>query len=723
MSLPNNADAAHLASGIDEYLSYDAIFGPHPLGLPPAVNLRWHPTAQQVTYLKPDGAGGHELVRYDIATDSHFTVIPADDAPDGLAISSYEWFPDGERLLVAATPTRTWDGQLEAAHYLLDLAARRLQPLSAAGRPLRNVFLSPDGTHVGYAYGNNLYIAPTDSAAAPTPEPPREIAVTTTGSQNIVNAVFDYGSSEFGVSQPWMWSPDGSRLAFLSFDVTDVPTWAMVDELGNYPIVRHLKYPNTAERHAVTSIGVYDLATRETTWMDTGRDPEVYLPQLRWARGSEALIVQRLTRNHQLLEILLADVRTGASSIIYRETDPAWVEITDSLLVSRDGESFVCTSERSGFNHVYRVWLDGAVAQLTSGEWEVSAIIGWDELSGQVYFTGKKDGFVNQHVYRVGDDGGGDPVQKLSGHDGWHEWSLSPDGAHAVVTFSSIDSPPSLHVVQPDGTLVADLELASAVPDFLPRHELLRFDTSDGVTLDAYCIKPPDFDESRQYPVIAYGYGNAGFPVVCNRWGAGERLERFLWHLRQAALGYIVFCADNRTSVGRGKAAKNLTYGHYAKYAVSDQVETAAYLRSLPYIDGDRLGFWGWSGGAYLTCALMTKEPGTFQVGVSGAPVIDLTRYQAVGVERWMGLPQDNPDGYYQVNVMNFADGLQGDLLLMHGTGDENVKYAFTLQFADSLVKAGKQFDMMIYPNEHHDVDGVKPHVYRTIERYFAQRL
>jgi dipeptidyl-peptidase-4 len=253
--------------------------------------------------------------------------------------------------------------------------------------------------------------------------------------------------------------------------------------------------------------------------------------------------------------------------------------------------------------------------------------------------------------------------------------------------------------------------------------EFISFTTDDGIVLNGFMIKPPDFDPSKKYPVISYGYGNAGSQVVVNRWGTQRGPTQDLWHRYMAQRGYVIFAMDNRTTAGRGKAAKNLTYGEYGKYAVLDYVQGVNYLKTLPWIDAERIGFWGWSGGGYLAAALMTKAAPLFKAAVSVAPVIDLTRYQAVGVERWMGTPAENPEGYAAVNLMNYADRLQGKLLLIHGTGDENVKFAFTLQFADSLIRANKQFDMMVYPNQRHAISDFRLHVFSTMTRYFDENL
>ncbi|MEO1204349.1 MAG: prolyl oligopeptidase family serine peptidase, partial [Pseudomonadota bacterium] len=387
-------------------------------------------------------------------------------------------------------------------------------------------------------------------------------------------------------------------------------------------------------------------------------------------------------------------------------------------------DRFVWTSEKSGYRHAYLYDYSGRERQLTKGDWEIHSLIALDEVNGWLYFYAKKDSFIDQHVYRVGLDGS--DAEKLSGAPGWYVWNVAPGGRHVIEEYSSAARPPVTSLREPSGDVVAVLldEAPAGLAKYtVPNPEFFQFETDDGVLLNAYMIKPPDFDPEKKYPVIAYGYGNAGSQMVVNRWGSSRGIQRDLWHRYMAGQGYLIFCMDNRTTAGRGKLAKNLTYGHYAKWAVRDQLQGVDYLKTLPFVDSQRLGFWGWSGGGYLTAAMMTKGAPNYQVGVSVAPVIDITRYQAVGVERWMGQLADNQEGYDAVNLMNFADRLEGELLLIHGTGDDNVKFAFTLQFADSLIRAGKQFDMMVYPNEHHGIERFREHVYTAITRYFNEKL
>ena len=460
--------------------------------------------------------------------------------------------------------------------------------------------------------------------------------------------------------------------------------------------------------------------------MDTGDNPDDYIPRINWTNSSDTLAIQRLTRDHNKLTLLLADTVTGKSKVIANDTDPAWVDSTNDLLFFKDRERFVWTSEKSGYRHAYLYDYAGNETQLTQGDWEISALIGLDETAGWLYFYAKKDSFIDQHVYRV--DLGSLNIERLTKKPGWYEWQFSPDSQLVIETWSNANTPHSMTLRKPNGEMVRVLEankLAAMDQYAMPHTEFIGVKTSDGILIDAYIIKPLDFDADKKYPVIGYGYGNAGSQMVVNRWGSSWQRDpkQDLWHRYMAEQGYIIFAVDNRTTAGRGKAAKNLTYGHYGKYAVLDYLEGVNYLKSLPYIDATRLGFWGWSGGGYLAAALMTKGAPHFKTAVSVAPVIDLNRYQAFGVERWMDTVENNPQGYYEVNLMNFADKLQGNLLLIHGTGDENVKYAFTLQFADALIAHNKQFDMMIYPNQHHELNDVQLHVFTRITNYFLEKL
>ena len=679
--------------------------------------LRWLPGGDQYAFVE-ESDDGQRIVSRTVSSDKARTRLALkeiSDLPTDFHLSDFRWQPDGDLFLLQGQVTTDWQGYRSAPWYVYHGKDIRLHPLGEAGQALQIVKLAPNGRHAGFVVDNNIYVVNLNSGKIKP--------VTSDGNDDIFNGIFDYGSTEFGPVDGWRWSPDSSHIAFWRMDASEVRFYPLIDELHSYSEVRTFHYPNTSEKHAINRIGVYALGSGETEWIDVRHDPDDYLPQMHWNAASDGLYIQHLTRDHNTLKLWHAKLGQRNVTLLLQDTDPAWIDITNDLRALKDG-TLIWTSEKSGFRHIYRISANREEQTLTRGDWSVDAVLGVDEVDGWVYFYAKKDSLIDQHVYRV--NLADSRLEMLTSRAGWHSWQLSPDARYVLATHSDARTPQSLSLLSAAGKQVKSI-VSTSVPAFndyaMSHTEFVTFITDDGIALNGFFIKPPDFDPSKKYPVISYGYGNAGSQVVVNRWGTQRAPTQDLWHRYMAQRGYVIFAMDNRTTTGRGKAAKNLTYGEYGKYAVLDYVQGVNYLASLPWIDAERIGFWGWSGGGYLAAALMTKAAPLFKAAVSVAPVIDLTRYQAVGVERWMGTPEENPEGYAAVNVINYADRLQGKLLLIHGTGDENVKYAFTLQFADSLIKAGKQFDMMVYPNQRHGISDFRLHVFSTILRYFDENL
>jgi len=490
-----------------------------------------------------------------------------------------------EVIQITGPTNLTWDSVNEAPYYVYEIASKKLWSLAENNPTLRNVYLSPDGKRVGYVLDNNLYI--TDFRGK------SRRAITTDGSPDIFNGIFDY-SSGFFRRNAWQWSPDGKRIAFWRLDATEVNVFYIVDELERYNTVRPLKYANTGDSHAVYQIGIFDVESGRTLWMDIGHENQDYIPRVDWINSSQELAIQRLYRSHKKLDLLLGDANSGKTKLIVTDSDTAWIDITDDLMFYENQDRFVWTSEKSGYRHAYLYDYEGNEIQLTRGDWEISSLIDLDETAGWLYFYAKKDSFIDQHVYRVSLDG--TKLQKLSGNSGWYNWQFSPDHKHVIETFSNARTPPSVTLRQSDGKEVRVLEennLAAMEEYAMPHTEFIKVKLADGILIDGFIIKPLDFDPDKKYPAIGYGYGNAGSQVVVNRWGTQRGPTQDLWHRYMAEQGYVIFAFDNRTTAGRGKAAKNLTYGHYAKFAILDYLEGVNYLKSLPYIDGSRLGFWG----------------------------------------------------------------------------------------------------------------------------------
>ena len=705
----------------DRPLDLATIFDGHTFAPQLPVALQWLPAdargRDSYAHIAA-GASGRAIVRRAAEDARELERLSLDDLeglPANFTVTDFRWHPGRRMLLLRGQVETDWMGYRSAPWFSYDQDSRQLRAIGAGRRHLQLLKLSPDGRQVGFVVDNNIYLVDLDTGA--------QTAVTGDGDADIFNGIFDYGSTEFGPVDGWRWSPTGTHIAFWRMDASAVKYYPLIDELHSYSQVRRFHYPNTGEAHAVNEVRVYELASGATTALPIGQDPDDYLPHIRFSASGAVLYVQHLTRDHKTLRLWRAPLDGARPELVLTDRDPAWIDVGDDLRSLADG-SLLWTSEKSGYRHIYRIAADGGERALTAGDWSVDALVGVDEADGWVYFYAKKDSLIDQFVYRVRLDGSG--LTRLTQRPGWHVWELSARGGRVLATHSDANTPHSLALRDAGGGLVTMLveDSVPALEDYrLAETGFVTFTIEDGIQLNAFMIRPPDFDPARRYPVICYGYGNAGSQVVVNRWGTQRGPAQDLWHRYLAQQGYLVFAMDNRTTTGRGKAAKNLTYGEYGKYAVLDYVQGVDYLKSLPFIDVDRIGFWGWSGGGYLAAALMTKAAPLFKVAVSVAPVIDLTRYQAVGVERWMGTPEDNPEGYAAVNLVNFADRLQGRLLLIHGTGDENVKFAFTLQFADALIRAGKQFDMLVYPNQRHGIDDYRLHVFSSMTRYFDDHL
>ena len=408
-------------------------------------NVQWSEDGACFTFTRRNTETGLlDIYEHEIATAEEHVLLSSDQLKhngEPVEMSSYQWSDDRRFLLITGPVNRTWDSIREAPRWVYDNLNKSMMAMAGENTALRNVYLSPDGKHAGYVLDNNLYVADLEKGHVH--------AVTTDGSENIFNGIFDYGSTEFGFTDAWHWSPDGQKIAFWRLDVTELKVFYMIDELGKYNEIRALKYPNTSEKHAINQIGVFDLNSGETTWMDIGVNKDDYIPRIDWTRSSGKLSIQRLARSHELLDLLMADVETGETRIVMSETDPAWIDITTDLMFFEDQDRFVWTSEKSGYRHAYVHDYEGNEKQLTSGDWEIVRLIAIDEAAGWLYFYAKKDCLTEQHVYRVALEGS--EVEKLSGEPGWYDWKFSPDRSQVIQSYSNASSPPTISLIHPPG--------------------------------------------------------------------------------------------------------------------------------------------------------------------------------------------------------------------------------------------------------------------------------
>lgn len=630
-----------------------------------------------------------------------------------ISLESVTFNGDRSRALIFANSERVWRLNTLGEYYVLDMETGRLTPVSTAGKQMF-AKLSPDGTKVGFVRDNNLFVRDLRAGT--------ETRLTTDGSVDIINGTTDWVyEEELGLRDAWRWSPDGSRIAYWRFDQSPVDTFYMIDGLELYSELVPLRYPKAGTENSSVQIRVVNIADGATSTI-TQVDGDSYLPRMDWM-GEDALLIQRMNRHQNRLEVLRADTRSGEVATMFVETDSAWVDVDDDLIWFDDGQRFLWSSERDGWNHLYVYGRDGGVQrQLTEGEWDVASVIGVDERGGFVYFTAARPTPMELHLFRV--PLGGGRIEKLTEEPGSHYITMSPGFTYYVDTWSRASEPPTTRLFSTDGRLTRTLAENSAVAARvdglgLQPPEFFQFETTDGVTLNGWMIKPADFDPSRQYAALLYVYGGPGSQTVTDSWGG----SRYLWHQLLAERGIIVVSVDNRGTGARGRDFKKVTYLNLGEYETRDQAEAARWLAAQSYIDPDRIGIWGWSYGGYMT-ALSMMNSDRFAAGVSVAPVTDWRLYDTIYTERFMRTPQENPGGYDNSPVHK-ADDLNGALLLIHGTGDDNVHFQNTVQLANALQAADKQFDLMIYPNRTHSISGgnTTVHLFTLITDWLVEKL
>jgi dipeptidyl-peptidase-4 len=702
-------------------LTLEDIFSSNQLTPKTLRGVQWVPGEAAFTHLK-DG----DLYKHDVAGGKETLLLAGKSLalkPGGesIAIDGYEWSSDRKYLLITSRQREIWRHSTDGQYFVYEMLTKKLRPLSGIAGAQSNAKFSPDATKIGFVRANNLFVLDMSSGV--------ETQLTGDGNDNIINGQFDWVyEEEFSIADGWRWSPDGRKIAFWRLDQTRITAFPIENMLSLYPSVFWLKYPKAGALNALVQVGVLTLETATNgaspiKWMDLGTETDIYIPRIQWTSDPRILSIQRLNRLQNKLDLLFADVNSGATRIVLSDTDPCWVDVQDDLTFLKKGEQFIWTSERSGYRHAYLYDYNGRLlSPITSGEWEISAVTGFDETAGLIYFSGKKDSPIEENIYRASLDGG--ILERISQRAGWHSSNFSPDMKYVIGTFSDAQTPPQISLRQTDGKLLRWLEknenLLTAYNLVAPKFITVKT-SDDGTPLNVWIMKPANFDSTKKYPVIMFCYSGPGAQHVVNRWDG----RRYLWHQLMAAQGFITFCIDSRGTGGRGKKFKNLVYGDLGKWSTHDQIEGAKYLGSLPYVNSARIGIWGHSGGGYLTAMAMTKGAPHFKVGIARAPVTDFRLYDTIWTERYMGLPKDNEAGYNSASVMKYADKLQGKLYLIHGMADDNVHMQNTVQLQEALQAANKQFEVMYYHGRNHAISGgnTQLHLHTLMTNYFLNNL
>jgi dipeptidyl-peptidase 4 len=698
------SSAAQQPTGVGKALTVERIYSQPSLSGRLTRGLAWTPDGKRLSYFETKGSAKEartELWEMDaasgerrllVASDKLESILPAEPSKPtqatGLgrrAPSQYQWAPDGAGILFQGPTALAW----------LDVKSQTERTLVSGKATLADPKISPDGRSVGFVRDHNVWLVNLADG--------KELAITQGGTEEVRKGELDWVyPEELDIKTAYWWSPDSSAIAYLEMDERKVSQYPMVDFSSPSGEAEMERYPTAGGANPIVRVFVASLNGGEPRAMDTGAETDIYIPRVNWLTDSKHLAIQRLNRTQTTLDLLVAEAATGKTRTALSENDPNWINVSDDLNFLKDGKRFLWSSERSGYRHLYLYDLDGKqLAQLTKGEWEMSAVDAIDESKGLVYFSAAEKSPLERRLYRVAFDGTG--FTPLTKDEGTHAAVFAPNAAAFYDTYSNTATPPRQDLYRADGSRIATIN-ENKVTELADYHlspvEFRSVKSRDGVQLNASIIKPPDFNPQKKYPVLVYTYGGPHAQVVRNGWGGAN----FLWHQLMAQKGYIIFSLDNRGSAGRGHAFEAPLHFRMGAQELSDQRDGVKYLRSLSYVDANRIGIWGWSYGGYMTLHAMFEAGDDFKVGVAGGPVTDWRYYDTIYTERYLGLPQKNEKGYQDSSPVKYAGQLKGKLLIAHGTGDDNVHYANTLAVINDLIEAGKYVEVMAFPGRGHGV-------------------
>ena len=724
-------------------LTLDRIFNSEDFAPQSAGRPRWLADGNGYTKFEMGAGGGRDLVRYDAGTGARTVLVAAARfVPPGqtrpIPVQDYSWSPDGKRLLVFTNSQRVWRLNTRGDYWMLDVAGGALRKLGGDAAPSTLMFakFSPDGQRIAYVRQNDLYVEDATSGAI--------TRLTSDGSRTTINGTFDWVyEEELNLRDGFRWSPDSRRIAYWQLDVTGVRDFLLVDNTDSlYSFAVPVQFPKAGTTNSAARVGIVDVTGGATRWLAVPGDPRNnYIARMDWAASSDEVVLQHLNRLQNTLQVMLGDVRTSAVRTVLTERDSAWVDVVDDLRWLDGGKRFTWVSERDGWRKLYAVTRDGrTVKPITTGPYDLDnpasafgapLVVGSDSVRGWIYFTASPENATQLYLYRARLDGTGAAVRVTpNAQPGTHNYTIAPGGRWAFHTWSSFGTPPVTEIVSlPDHKVVRSLvdnaQLRAKVSGLTRRPvEFFRVDAGAGVPLDGWMMTPPDFDPTKRYPVLFYVYGEPASQTVLDAWD----YETYLWHLMLTQRGYIVMSVDNRgTPAPRGRAFRKAIYGKVGTLGARDQsAAVTALLKQRPYLDATRVGVWGWSGGGSSTLQLMFRYPDIYHLGMSVAPVSDQRYYDTIYTERYMGLPQQNAEAYRLTAPVNFVEGLRGDLLLVHGSGDDNVHYQNSEAVINALVAANKPFTMMEYPNRTHCIcegDNTTLHLYSLLTRYLTEHM
>ncbi|MBC7555238.1 MAG: S9 family peptidase [Taibaiella sp.] len=672
-------------------------------------------------YTQLDKDGGHQLIRAYNLDDGKQTSSMLDNTTlkaggGNLKIDRYELSKDEKKILLFTESENIYRHSVLSKVYLYDTKTGNEQLID--NENIMHATVSPDGSMVAFVKHNNLYYK--DIAANTT------VQVTFDGAMNsIINGSCDWVyEEEFAFTKAFEWSGNGRYLAYYRFDESKVPEYTMAKYTGLYPEQYTYKYPKAGERNSEVQIKIYDIKTSLAVNADLGVEKDQYIPRIKWLETEQKLCIYRLNRLQNKLELMLARPATGTTEVIYTEKNKYYIDINDQISFLPDGHSMILRSERSGYNHLYHYnWNSRKLTALTSGEFDIDALIGVDKVNKLVYYTAAQNSPMQRNLYVTGWNGYGH--KSLTPEKGMHNITPIVGYNYFLDKFSSINKVPVYYLRNAEGRIIRTLEDNSILQSTIDDYALgaIKFMKVKGVSesLNAWMITPPGFDATKKYPVLMFQYSGPGSQQVLDQFPAGN----YWWHQLLAQKGYIVVCADGTGTGFRGEAFKKKTYLQLGKYESEDQIAVAKYLGGLPYVNKDRIGIWGWSYGGFMSSTCLMKGNDVFNAAIAVAPVTNWRYYDNIYTERYMRTPQENPNGYDDNSPVKMVDKLKGTFLLIHGTADDNVHFQNATMLTTAMVAANKEFDSEFYTDKAHGISGgnTRYHLFRKMTQFLLENL
>lgn len=663
--------------------------------------------------------GGTQIDIYNYKTLSRVnTLVKSSNLIDIESFTNYTFSDDETKVLLATNVESIFRRSTLGHFYIYDTETNLTSLISE--EKIQEPTFSPDGNKIAYGLNNNLFVKDLNSG--------KTEQITFDGEKNkIINGITDWVyEEEFSFVRAFEWNATGNKIAFIRFDETNVPEFSM-DVYGQklYQTQTVFKYPKAGETNSDVSLHIYDLAKNKAQEVKLNKTySDFYIPRIKWSNDANVLSAQYTNRHQNELDLWMINAETLSANLVLAETDKAYIDVTFNLTFLKD-HSFIWTSEKDGWNHIYHYDKNGKlINQVTSGDWEVTDYYGYDQKSKQIFYQSTEDGSINRSIYSIGLNG--KKKQRLTKKTGTNSASFSADFTYFINSFSSATNPPEFTLNNSKtGNLVKGIKDNDKLAQKLSQYKTSQKEFStinvNGNDLNMWTIKPANFDENKTYPLFMYQYSGPGSQQVSNSWNSANDY----WYQHLAQQGYIVVCIDGRGTGFKGADFKKVTQNELGKYEVEDQIEAAKQLGKLSYIDENHIGIWGWSYGGFMSSNALFKGNDTFSMAIAVAPVTSWRYYDSIYTERYMTTPQENASGYDENSPINHVDKLKGDFLLIHGTGDDNVHVQNTMRMVEALIQADKQFEWMIYPDKNHGIYGgnTRLHLYKKMTNFIHDNL